>query len=213
MALLLFLIQVFIISFSGAMQPGPVTATAVMMGVRSRWSGVLLAIGHGIIEFPLMVLLLLGAGALLRRSTTQVTVGLAGGVVLLYMAWRMFKSSKALPEAQAGVRKDRPILAGIVLTGSNPYFLIWWATVGLALATTATGFGLWAFVLFAIVHWMVDLFWVSALSFASFHGATLLGDRLQQTVLKICAAAMLFFALFFIYNAARILLDLLSSTT
>jgi len=208
MALLLFLIQVFIISFSGAMQPGPVTATAVMMGVRSRWAGVLLAIGHGIIEFPLMVLLLLGAGALLRRNTTQVVVGLAGGVVLLYMAWRMFKSSKAIPEAQAGVRKDRPILAGIVLTGSNPYFLIWWATVGLALATTATGFGIWAFALFAIVHWLVDLLWVSALSFASFHGTTLLGPRLQQIVLRVCAAAMLLFAVFFIYSATRILLDL-----
>jgi len=213
MALLLFLIQVFIISFSGAMQPGPVTATAVMMGVRSRWAGVLLAIGHGIIEFPLMVLLLLGAGALLRRGTTQVVVGLAGGVVMLYMAWRMFKSSKAVPNAQADARKGKPILAGIVLTGSNPYFLIWWATVGLALATTATNFGVWAFALFAIVHWFVDLFWVTALSFASFHGATLLGDRLQQIVLKICAAAMLFFALFFIYNAARILFALSSSTT
>ncbi len=213
MALLLFLIQVFIISFSGAMQPGPVTATAITMGVRSRWAGVLLAVGHGIAEFPLMLLILLGAGALLRRSTTQVTVGLAGGAVLLYMAWRMFKSSKAVPNAQADARKGKPILAGIVLTGSNPYFLIWWATVGLALATTATGFGIRAFALFAIVHWFVDLFWVSALSFASFHGATLLGYRLQQIVLKICAAAMLFFALFFIYNAARILFALPSSTT
>lgn len=212
MVLLLFLIQVFIISFSGAMQPGPVTATAVMMGVRSRWAGVLLAAGHGIVEFPLMLLILLGAGALLRRSATQVTVGLAGGVVLLYMAWGMFKSSKAIPAAQAGVRKDRPILAGIVLTGSNPYFLIWWATVGLALATTATGFGIRAFALFAVVHWLVDLLWVSALSFASFHGSTLLGDRLQQIVLKICAAAMLFFALFFIYNSACILFHISSST-
>lgn len=70
------------------------------------------------------------------------------------------------------------------------------------LATTATEFGIWAFALFAIVHWLVDLLWVSALSLASFHGTTLLGPKLQTIVLKICAAAMLFFAIFFIYNAA-----------
>jgi len=212
MVLLLFLIQVFVISFSGAMQPGPVTATAVMMGIRSRWAGVLLAIGHGIVEFPLMVLILFGAGAVFQRSATQVAIGLAGGVVLLYMAWGMFKSSKSAANAQADARKGGPVLAGIVLTGSNPYFLIWWATVGLALATTATGFGIRGFALFAVVHWFVDLLWVSTLSFASFHGSTLLGHRLQQIVLKICAAAMLFFALFFIYNATRMLFNSLSST-
>ncbi len=203
MALILFLIQVFIISFSGAMQPGPVTATAITMGARSRWAGVLIAVGHGIIEFPLMALILLGVGALFQRTTTQVIVGLAGGLVLLYMAYGMFKSAKHVEDPQAGARKDKPVLAGIVLTASNPYFLIWWATVGLTLATTATEFGIRAFALFAIVHWLVDLLWVSALSLASFHGTTLLGPKLQTIVLKICAAAMLFFAIFFIYNAVQ----------
>ncbi|UCF44527.1 MAG: LysE family transporter, partial [Planctomycetota bacterium] len=60
MTLLLFLIQVFIISFSGAAQPGPVTATAIATGSRNRYAGLALAIGHGIIEFPLMVLIMLG---------------------------------------------------------------------------------------------------------------------------------------------------------
>ena len=57
MSLLLFLIQVFVISFSGAAQPGPVTATAIALGSRDRYAGLLLALGHGIIEFPLMLLL------------------------------------------------------------------------------------------------------------------------------------------------------------
>ena len=77
--------------------------------------------------------------------------------------------------------------------------------MGLALATDATKFGLYAFALFAIVHWLVDLIWVTALSLASFHGTTLLGPKVQQIVLKICAAAMLLFGLFFIYNAATTL--------
>lgn len=206
MTLILFLIQVFVISFSGAIQPGPVTATALTMGARNRWAGVLLAVGHGIIEFPLMILIILGLGSIFQKTATQIIIGAAGGAVLLYMAFSMFKTAGHTSIPQTGARKNKPILAGIILTASNPYFLIWWATVGLALATDATKFGLYAFALFAIVHWLVDLLWVTALSLASFHGTTLLGPKVQQIVLKICAAAMLLFGLFFIYNAASILI-------
>jgi len=206
LALTLFLIQVFLISFSGAIQPGPVTATAITMGARNRWAGVLLAIGHGIIEFPLMVVIVVGLGAIFQLPLTQIIIGIAGGAVLILMAVLMFKTSSITVDPKAAAKKDKPILAGIILTASNPYFLIWWATVGLALATKATKIGLYAFALFAIVHWFVDLIWVTALSFASFHGTTLLGPKSQAIILKTCAAAMLFFGLFFICHAAAMLL-------
>jgi threonine/homoserine/homoserine lactone efflux protein len=208
LALALFLIQVFLISFSGAIQPGPVTATAITMGARNRWAGVLLAVGHGIIEFPLMVLIIVGLGAIFQQTATQIIIGFAGGLVLVLMALSMFKTSTIQIDPKAAAKKDKPLLAGIVLTASNPYFLIWWATVGLVLATKATKFGLYAFGLFAIVHWFVDLIWVTALSFASFHGTTLLGPKSQTIILKVCAAAMLLFGLFFIYNAASMLIKM-----
>jgi threonine/homoserine/homoserine lactone efflux protein len=207
MALVLFLVQVFVISFSGVLQPGPVTATAITMGARNRWAGVLLAIGHGIIEFPLMILIILGLGSIFQKTSTQIIIGAAGGIVLLYMAYSMFKSSSTNTSHEIrATGHGSAVLAGIVLTASNPYFLIWWATVGLALATKATKFGLYAFALFAVVHWLVDLLWVTLLSFASFHGTTLLGPRLQIIILKICAAAMLLFALFFLYSSVATLL-------
>jgi threonine/homoserine/homoserine lactone efflux protein len=208
LALVLFLIQVFLISFSGAIQPGPVTATAITMGARNRWAGVLLAVGHGIIEFPLMVLIIVGLGAVFQKTATQIGIGFAGGLVLIFMALSMFKTSTMRIDPKIAAKKDKPVLAGIVLTASNPYFLIWWATVGLALATDATKFGLYAFALFAIVHWFVDLIWVTALSFASFHGTTLLGPKSQTIILKVCAAAMLLFGLFFIYSAASVLIKI-----
>ncbi|MGA2071547.1 MAG: LysE family transporter [Sedimentisphaerales bacterium] len=201
MALVLFLIQVFIISISGAMQPGPVTATAITMGTRSRWAGSLVAVGHGIVEFPLMVLIVFGLGAIFQKTTAQIVIGIAGGLILLYMAYGMFRTAVHSVERQAGAKEDKPIWAGVVLTLSNPYFLLWWATVGLGLATTATKFGLHAFVLFAVVHWLVDFIWVTALSLASFHGTTLLGPKVYRRVMQVCAGAMLFFGLFFLYKA------------
>jgi threonine/homoserine/homoserine lactone efflux protein len=61
------------------MAPGPVTAAAIGMGTRSRYAGMLIAIGHGIVEFPLIVLIVLGLGRILKLPTAQIIIGLAGG--------------------------------------------------------------------------------------------------------------------------------------
>jgi len=203
--LLFFLIEVVVISLSGVMAPGPVTAAAIGMGTRSRYAGPLIAVGHGVVEFPLMILIVLGAGRILKLPTAQIVIGLAGGAFLLIMAIQMLKSLRSAEKQQAQVTKSAPVLAGIILSAGNPYFLLWWATIGLALATTATGIGIWAFVLFAIVHWLCDLVWLSALSWASFKGSVLLGPRGMRIVLMICSAALFVFGLFFIYKAAKIL--------
>ena len=208
MELILFLIEVVVISLSGVMAPGPVTAAAIGMGTRSRYAGMLIAVGHGIVEFPLMVLIVLGLGRILKLPTAQIIIGLAGGVFLLIMAIQMLKSLRAAEEQQTKTTKSTPVLTGIILSASNPYFLLWWATVGLTLATTATGIGIWAFVVFAIVHWLCDLIWLSALSWASFKGSVLLGPRGMRIVLMICAAALFVFGLFFVYNASSTLIKL-----
>ena len=205
MAFLFFLAQVLIISCSGAMQPGPVTATAIAMGARNRYAGTLLAIGHGIIEFPLMVLIILGLGKYFEMPKVQIAIGLAGGVFLLLMAIQGLLSLKAKADNKSRTLTNKPVLAGIILSAGNPYFLIWWATVGLALATQAAQWGIWAFALFALAHWSVDLIWLQILSWASFKGSVLLGPRGMRIVLMICSAALFVFGLFFIYNAAKIL--------
>ena len=205
MTLVLFLIQVFVISISGAMQPGPVTATAITMGTRNRWAGSLVAVGHGIVEFPLMILIIVGLGVIFQKTSAQIVISIAGGLILLYMAYGMFRTATQFTQAGAVKQKDKPVWAGVILTVSNPYFLLWWATVGLGLATTAAQYGRYGFALFAVVHWLVDFLWVTALSFASFHGTTLLGPKVYHRVIQVCACAMGFFGLFFLYKAGVIL--------
>ena len=210
MSLLFFLfVEVVVISLSGVMMPGPVTAAAIAMGTRNRFAGALMAVGHGIVEFPLMILIVLGVGRILKLPTAQIVIGLAGGAFLLVMAIQMLKSLRSAEKQETKVTKSAPMLAGIILSASNPYFLLWWATIGLALATTATGIGIWAFVLFAIVHWLCDLVWLSALSWASFKGSVLLGPRGMRIVLMICSAALLVFGVVFIYTAGSTLINLI----
>ncbi|UCG46894.1 MAG: LysE family transporter [Phycisphaerales bacterium] len=203
--LLFFLCQVVGISLSGVMAPGPVTATTIVMGARNRYAGVLIAVGHGIVEFPVMILIVLGMGTVLKSELSQVIIGLAGGGFLLVMAVQMFAGLKSVDTQAAKPARGAPVMAGVILSAGNPYFLVWWATVGLSLATTARGLGIWAFVVFAVVHWLCDLVWLAALSWASFKGSVLLGPRSLRIVLTICASALVGFGLYFVYNAVGLI--------
>jgi len=207
--LLFFLFKVVGVSLSGVMMPGPVTAAAIAMGARNRFAGALMALGHGIIEFPLMILITLGMDAILKSAATKVVIGFAGGAFLLIMAIQMLPSLRKAEGEEAKVIGVGPVVAGLVLSGGNPFFFVWWASVGLNLAITASGFGIWAFAIFAVVHWLCDLIWFSVLSWASFKGSVLLGPRGQKTIMWICSLTMFVFGLIFIYHAAAILVELL----
>ena len=207
MSLLFFLFEVVAISLSGVMAPGPVTAAAIAAGARSRYAGGLIALGHGVVEFPLIVLIVLGPGRILKLPAAQIAIGLAGGAFLLVMATQMLSSLRSAEEFEAKFSGSTPLLTGVLLSATNPYFLLWWATIGLALATTAANLGIWAFALFAIVHWLCDFVWLCALSWASFKGSVLLGPRVRWIVLLICAAAMLVFGLCFVYKAVMTLIQ------
>jgi len=209
MKLVIFLVSVVGISLSGVMAPGPVTATTIVMGSRNRFAGVLIAVGHGIVEFPLMVLIVVGINKVLQHPAVKMVIGFAGGVFLLVMAVQILRGLGSLGQQQGKIAKGAPLIAGIVLTAGNPYFLMWWATIGLGLATRAGELGIWAFVLFAVVHWLCDFVWLGALSWASYKGSTLLGERSLRIVLLICSVALIVFGLIFIYDGGNTLVKLL----
>lgn len=172
-----------------------------------------MAVGHGIVEFPLIVLITVGMKEIIESTLIKIVIGLAGGAFLIIMASQMLKSPESANKPQVTISKSTPLLAGVILSGGNPYFFLWWATVGLALATTATRLGIWAFVLFAIVHWLCDLIWLQALSWASFKGSVLLNPRRQRIVMIICAVVLLGFGVLFIGGAGIGLVRILISKT
>lgn len=179
------------------------TAVTLGLGARNRHAGALVAIGHGIVEFPLMVLIIVGVGRLFAIPAFRISVGLAGGVMLIVMGATMLQAVKKPSLAGSKPGSRGPVVTGIMMSLGNPYFLLWWATVGLALASRAARLGILAFVLFAILHWICDLIWLEVLSWASHRGSKLFGRRSQRIVQAICASALLFFGGMFLFNSIR----------
>jgi threonine/homoserine/homoserine lactone efflux protein len=208
--LIIFLAGAVVVSLSGVMAPGPITAVTISTSARNRHAGALIAIGHAIVEFPLMLLIMGGARKLFELETVRMAIGLAGGLFLIAMAIQIFHSGTKMDNSHELQSYKGPILTGIILSGGNPYFLVWWATIGLALATKARQFGILAFGLFALVHWLCDFFWLEALSWASFKGSALMGKRAQRYILLICSIALLLIAAVFLYDAGCSLVKLIT---
>jgi len=110
-------------------------------------------------------------------------------------------SSETRIQSAFAFQTARPLWTGIVLTACNPFFLVWWATVGLKLTTQAVALGVLAFALFALIHWLCDLVWLEAISLASHRGVSLLSPRSQKVILALCAAVMAGFGVRFLWIA------------
>lgn len=195
--ILLFLLQTIVISMSGVMAPGAMTAATIAQGTRNRWAGALISVGHGVVEIPLIFALMLGLHFFFEIAAVKIAIGLLGGLFLLWMGYGMMRQIQHPQTDQKNSQfSSGSIAAGIILSATNPYFLLWWATVGLNLAIGAKNLGMIALVVFAIVHWTCDLVWLSFLSLAAFYtrkGAGLFGRYFEKAVLIFCGIALLGF--------------------
>ena len=205
MPLLIFLSEAVLISLSGVMAPGPVTAVVVAKGNESPRAGALVAIGHGLVEVPLMAAVLVGVSRVLDLPYVRSGIGIVGGVFLLMMAAGMLRS---LRQDQAGSTRftGSPVAAGVLLSLANPYFFVWWATVGAALIMRSIAFGVWGFVALALSHWLCDFVWCYFLSALSFKGGQFFGRKWQKPVFAVCGILLAVFGARLLLEAARGLL-------
>jgi threonine/homoserine/homoserine lactone efflux protein len=196
-----FLMEVTIISLSGVMAPGPMTAVTIGKGNKSPHAGVKIAMGHGIIEFPLMLLVFFGFGFLFKINYVKPAIAFIGGLLLLYMGINMIQNIKAEQNSLNNNNNSSSLKAGIFLSAGNPYFLIWWATVGATIVLRSVEFGILGFVLFAIIHWSCDFIWLYILSSLSYKGSQFFGKNFQKISYIICAVLLIFFSFKFIIDA------------
>ncbi len=200
--MLTFLLSAVVISLSGVIAPGPMTAATLAAGARHRHAGAMIALGHAVVEIPLILLLVVGATNFLESTTAKAVIGLTGGAVLMLMGLQLLLSLRQQNNQGEAPVQRHPLVIGIVLTAANPYFLVWWATVGLALATEALALGNIVLVLFAIIHWLCDLGWLEVLSMAGFKGSELFGQRSQFVTSAACGLVLLSFGGMFLYDAS-----------
>ena len=190
----------FLVGFSGALMPGPVMTVTITHSTRmGAKAGPLIVLGHGMVELVVFGAIIAGVGPFLESDLVSGLIAAVGSAVLLWMAVGMLRSLPTLSlelEAKPGAqRKATPLVDGMLLSLANPYFFIWWATVGLAFVSKAIslGMGIFGAFLFFLGHYMADLSCYTFLSITVSRGRNWITDRVYRVIIGVCALALLFF--------------------
>lgn len=197
----LFLTSIIFISLSGVLLPGPLFAVTITKAVKNKTAGALIAIGHGVVEFPLMFMLYFGLNQFATiPDAVQVTVGLVGGLLLMLTGVQAFRNRNKTSETRHVSNRDS-IVAGAWTTAANAGFILWWLTIGLALIMNAKLFGLLGFSIFAGIHWLCDFVWYTFIAMLIFKSQRFWTKKIHQGVTFFCVAVFLFFGAWFFSSA------------
>ncbi len=196
----LFLASVAFISLSGVLMPGPLFAVTLEKASRRQTAGALIALGHGVVEFPLMFLIFFLILEFEIPWYVQSAVGLVGGFLLIIMGVQAFRNRNKNEAAHVSTKQES-LLAGIRTTAANPGFILWWLTVGTALIINAKNFGLLGFSVFAGLHWFCDFAWYTVVAVLIFKSHKFWTLRVHQGITFFCVAVLVGFGSWFFSSA------------
>ncbi len=210
-----FLLTVVVVTISGALSPGPLLVTNLSNAPRWGWRGGLwLSMGHTFVELPLILLVAVGLNFIISNLLLNMIVAAIGGVVLLLFAGLQIREvlqsrveSKQIETTPAATSRH-PLLAGLIFSGLNPYFLVWWLTAGANLVIEALLIAAFAgvFIMFAAHVWM-DYAWLISTAWLANKGTNLMGSRGYTLLMLTFSVFLIYFGLSFCWDA--VLLSLL----
>jgi threonine/homoserine/homoserine lactone efflux protein len=203
-------LQSLFIAFSGALMPGPMLTYTIEMSLkRGVRAGILIPLGHALLEAVVAIALLTGAGAFLTKGPFKAALGLVGGLVLLYLGLGMIRDvvgrKLRLDFSPPQTHKyNSMFFGGVLISLANPYFTFWWAAVGLGLITSAyVALGIRGAVLFYLGHILADFAWYFSVSFLVAKSKTLINLKVYLGIILLLGAAMIFFGINFFLTGIR----------
>lgn len=202
-----FFVFVVAVSASGALSPGPLfVATvnhALKAGGRVGW---VVAAGHTAFELPLVLALSLGVLSVVEAPFVKLVVGLLGAAALIAFGTMEAISSIRRLRSEGNERRGgdedvkvrwgrglwQAFLIGFLFTSLNPYFLIWWFTIGLTLIVKAlTIASITGILLMYVFHVWLDYAWLGAVAHTSAAGSRFLNKRRVDLISTALAAILI----------------------
>uniref|UniRef100_A0A7C3M9L0 Lysine transporter LysE n=1 Tax=Archaeoglobus fulgidus TaxID=2234 RepID=A0A7C3M9L0_ARCFL len=191
-----FIFKVAVISSSGVLAPGPLTAATAAIGLKHGWKGGFwVSLGHAAVELPLVILIATGVAVALTQAASSF-LSIAGGAMLVFFAFMTAKSalSKAeeRPESSAS-----PFSTGVALSALNPFFIAWWVGVGAVLVSEAVL--LWGYagiVVLYLSHVWLDFVWLILLAHAT--SLAIFSKKFYRVLLVFLSALVFIFGVDFI---------------
>ena len=201
----------FLVGLTGAISPGPLLVLNIREAARvGFWAGPSVASGHSLLELVMVVVLAQGLRQILNTPTIVGSIGILGGLVLLWMgAMIMVEGRKARLPIRMDPHSETPrprlvgVLAGALVSIANPYWWVWWLTVGVGYLVLSMTMGLPGIVSFYGGHILADYFWYSLVALGIAGGRRIIGDRFYQWLSVSCGGVILLVGIFFLIAGFR----------
>ena len=208
----------FLVALTGAMSPGPLLTYTIIKSAQTNKRGYLMGFwiitGHAALEGAIIVFLLLGFSFVLKNMFIVRAIGVVGGIVLVYFGSSIIRNVyldkiptgflNGSKSADPGQQEDHlsglnnPIIGGIIVSMSNPYWWVWWATIGFAFMVQFNiSFQNWTKLFgFFLGHEAGDLAWYVFISALTFFGIRYLNKKMYYGILVLCSIFMMLFGLY-----------------
>ena len=187
----------FLIGLTGAAVPGPMLFATINASLRRGWTaGPEIVLGHALVEVVICALIVLGFT--IATDAVFRIVSISGGGALVVFGVMTLNSSKGATFDVDGSGAGGAVAAGALTSISNPYFLIWWLTIGNAMVMDGLAIGVAAAVLFVTGHWIADLAWYTLVSVSSSRGMRVMSDRTYKRMLVGCGVFLVCFGMYYL---------------
>ncbi|MFA5348165.1 MAG: LysE family transporter [Methanoregula sp.] len=188
----------FVIGLTGALAPGPTLVATINASINGDWmTGLKVSLGHAIVELFIVILILLGL-ATVALPYTSVIAGIGGIALVVFGALTIAGSRQATMTTSPIQPVANPYLAGLVTSAANPYFWIWWLSIGSAMVIAGLEGGLILAVAFMIGHWTADSVWYTLVSSGVSQGRTFLSDTAYRKIMIFCGIFLILFGIYYI---------------
>lgn len=201
-----FAATIILITASGALAPGPLFFATISHGARSgAKSGLMFSVAHTLVEFTLVMLLASGLLTVAKEPAVKLAVGVTGGTVLIIFGAMQIRDSirSRFKEAEPrSIETRNLLLLGLAFTGLNPFFIIWWLTVGANLILLSLEFASFAGVVFMYVcHVWMDYAWLTSVAHFAKMGTNIVGFKWFRATMAILGAVIIYYGLTFLINS------------
>jgi threonine/homoserine/homoserine lactone efflux protein len=201
----------FIVGFSGAMMPGPMLGVTIDGSIKKGFfAGPLVVIGHAVLELLLVVVMVLGLKDFFTNPIVSGLIGFIGGGFLGWMGIDMVRSAvkKTVSienQSTSNTAGKNLSLKGALVSATNPYFILWWATTGIGFIRQSYAVGLLGILLFFVGHILSDFTWYSVVSLAFSKGRKVLSDRVYRWIIIFLGTFLSAFSVYFIISGWNML--------
>ncbi len=204
-----------VVGFTGAMVPGPMlTLTIASAAQKGFWSSFYISLGHSILELLLVFSFFMGLLQYLDNQPLMQAIGILGGIFLLYLGAKLIYSvvSKKIrlqwdpsKASTAGGKyySARFIAKGAAVSLINPYWYIWWVTIGAAFMIRSMKLNIAGVSSFFLGHISADFIWFMLIGFLVHSGRRFFSQKIYRIILLVCAIFLLYLGVRFIIDFIR----------